>query len=96
MLSGIGVIVIAVVAALSLLIAIYRFSKNYIKVPPNAVAILSGKKHKAPDGTIIKRRSRFPAFSRSPSRTTRSRISAGEPILPVSRWSASTSRSMRA
>src|SRR5438046_4779439 len=52
MLSGIGVIVIAVVAALSLLIAIYRFSKNYIKVPPNAVAILSGKKHKAPDGTI--------------------------------------------
>ncbi len=52
MLSGIGIIVIAVLAALALLIAIYRFSKNYIKVPPNAVAILSGKKHKAPDGTV--------------------------------------------
>jgi flotillin len=52
MLSGMGIILIAVLAALALLIAIYRFSKNYLKVPPSTVAILSGRKHKAPDGSV--------------------------------------------
>ncbi len=47
------VIYVMVIAALALLIAISRFAKNYIKVPPNAVAILSGRKHKQPDGRIV-------------------------------------------
>ncbi len=50
---GVSVILIAVVAALALLIALSRFSKNYIKVPPNAVAIFSGRKHKLPDGRVV-------------------------------------------
>jgi flotillin len=35
------------------LVAIARFAKNYIKVPPNAVAIFSGRKHKLADGRIV-------------------------------------------
>src|SRR5271169_6266763 len=47
------VIIVAAFAALALLIAISRFAKNYIKVPPNAVAIFSGRKHKLPDGRTV-------------------------------------------
>jgi flotillin len=47
------VIFLAVIAAIALLIALSRFSKNYIKVPPNAVAIFSGRKHRLPDGRIV-------------------------------------------
>ena len=47
------VIVLAAIAAIALLIAISRFAKNYIKVPPNAVAIFSGRKHKLPDGRSV-------------------------------------------
>ncbi len=50
MLSTNLIILLAVVAALAFLIALSRFAKNYIKVPPNAVAIISGRKHKLPDG----------------------------------------------
>ena len=46
------VIIVAAFAALALLIAISRFAKNYIKVPPNAVAIFSGRKHKLSDGQV--------------------------------------------
>ena len=47
------VIMLAAIAAIALLIAISRFAKNYIKVPPNAVAIFSGRKHKLPDGRFV-------------------------------------------
>src|ERR1035438_5778009 len=47
------VIILAAFAAIALLVAISRFAKNYIKVPPNAVAIFSGRHHKLPDGKII-------------------------------------------
>jgi flotillin len=47
------VIFLAIIAAIALLIALSRFSKNYIKVPPNAVAIFSGRKHKLPDGRLV-------------------------------------------
>lgn len=47
------IIFLAVIAALALLIALSRFSRNYIKVPPNAVAIFSGRKRKLPDGRVL-------------------------------------------
>jgi flotillin len=47
------VIFLAIIAALALLLALSRFSKNYVKVPPNAVAIFSGRKHKLPDGRLV-------------------------------------------
>jgi flotillin len=47
------VIFLAIIAAIALLIALSRFSKNYVKVPPNAVAIFSGRKHKLPDGRLV-------------------------------------------
>ncbi len=33
--------------------AMYVFSRNYIKVSPNAVAVLSGRKRKLPDGRVV-------------------------------------------
>ena len=33
--------------------AAYLFSRNYIKVSPNAVAVLSGRKRKLPDGRVV-------------------------------------------
>ena len=47
------VIVLAAMAGIALLVAISRFAKNYIKVPPNAVAIFSGRRHKLPDGKLV-------------------------------------------
>jgi flotillin len=47
------VIFLAIIAAIALLLALSRFSKNYVKVPPNAVAIFSGRKHKLPDGRLV-------------------------------------------
>ncbi len=47
------IIGLAAIAAIALLVAISRFAKNYIKVPPNAVAIFSGRKHKLPDGRMV-------------------------------------------
>ena len=43
-LSTPAIIGIAATLAVVLLIAIARFSANYIKVPPNVVAIFSGRK----------------------------------------------------
>jgi len=40
-------VVVAVVAAIAL------FTRNYIKVPPNTCAVISGRKHRASDGTIV-------------------------------------------
>ena len=44
-------IVLAVV--LALFIAAALFSRNYLKVSPNTVAVLSGRKRKLPDGRIV-------------------------------------------
>ncbi|MBZ5513889.1 MAG: flotillin family protein [Acidobacteriia bacterium] len=44
-------VVVAVV--LALIVAMALFGRNYIKVPPNAVAIFSGRKHRLPDGKLV-------------------------------------------
>jgi flotillin len=47
-------VILAVLATvLASLTAAYVFSRNYIKVSPNAVAVLSGRKRKLPDGRIV-------------------------------------------
>jgi flotillin len=38
---------------LALFVAAWLFSRNYIKVSPNAVAVLSGRKRKLPDGRVV-------------------------------------------
>ena len=45
--------VVILVAVLSLFIAGYLFSRNYIKVSPNAVAVFSGRRRKLPDGRVV-------------------------------------------
>src|SRR5438046_660576 len=47
----IPIIVILVVRVL--VVAMALFSRNYIKVPPNAVAVLSGRKRKTADGKLV-------------------------------------------
>jgi flotillin len=45
--------VVALVVALSLVIAAMLFARNYIKVSPNVVAVLSGRRRKLPDGRVV-------------------------------------------
>src|ERR1700723_2284538 len=45
--------VIVVLVALSLFVAMALFARNYLKVPPNAVAVLSGRKRKTADGKTV-------------------------------------------
>jgi len=45
------VVILAVV--LAVFIAGWLFSRNYIKVSPNAVAVFSGRKRKLPDGRLV-------------------------------------------
>ena len=47
----IPLIVVGIVVAL--LVAMALFSRNYLKVPPNAVAVLSGRKRKTADGKVV-------------------------------------------
>ncbi|MFN7937842.1 MAG: SPFH domain-containing protein [Bryobacteraceae bacterium] len=42
-----------VVVMLSVIIAAALFSRNYLKVPPNLVAVLSGRKRKLADGRLV-------------------------------------------
>lgn len=44
---------IIAVVALAFFIAISLFSRNYLKVAPNTVAVLSGRKRKLPDGRTV-------------------------------------------
>ncbi len=44
---GIVMIVVALIAAFSII------SRNYIKVSPNEAAVISGRKRKLPDGTVV-------------------------------------------
>jgi flotillin len=51
---GAGSVVLAVlVILLSVFAAFWLFSRNYLKVSPNAVAVLSGRKRKLPDGRVV-------------------------------------------
>jgi flotillin len=45
--------IVVVLVVLALVVAMALFSHNYVKVPPNAVAIISGRKHKLDDGTPV-------------------------------------------
>src|SRR5688572_6621446 len=47
------VILLFPVIVIGLFAAMYVFSRNYIKVSPNAVAVLSGRKRKLPDGRTV-------------------------------------------
>ena len=47
-------LIIAVLAVvLAFFAAAWVFSRNYLKVSPNAVAVLSGRKRKLPDGRVV-------------------------------------------
>jgi flotillin len=51
---GAGLVaVLVLVAVLAFFAAFWLFSRNYIKVSPNAVAVLSGRKRKLPDGRVV-------------------------------------------
>jgi flotillin len=52
-LSQFFVPLVVVLVVLALIVAMALFSRNYIKVAPNSVAIFSGRKHKLPDGRIV-------------------------------------------
>src|SRR5947199_5467294 len=45
--------IIVILVVLALVVAMALFSRNYIKVPPNAVAVLSGRKRKTADGKLV-------------------------------------------
>jgi len=44
---------IVILVVLALFVAIALFSRNYLKVPPNAVAVLSGRKRTTADGKTV-------------------------------------------
>src|ERR671915_1744234 len=47
-------VVAAILAvALAVIIALWLLSRNYIKVPPNVAAVISGRSRKLPDGTKV-------------------------------------------
>ncbi len=45
--------IVVVFVVLALIMAMALFSRNYVKVPPNAVAIISGRKRKLTDGKEV-------------------------------------------
>lgn len=45
--------IIVMLVVLALIVAMALFGKNYLKVPPNVVAIFSGRKRQLPDGKIV-------------------------------------------
>ena len=45
--------VVVLVVVLALFIAGWLFSRNYIKVSPNAVAVFSGRKRRLADGKVV-------------------------------------------
>jgi flotillin len=53
MLSQFFIPLVVVLVVLALILAMALFSRNYIKVAPNAVAILSGRKHRLADNRVI-------------------------------------------
>lgn len=53
LLSTLALPFIVIFILLSVIIAAALFSRNYLKVPPNLVAVLSGRKRKLPDGRFV-------------------------------------------
>ena len=51
--SGLLLPFVVLLVVLALSIAVWLFSRNYLKVSPNTVAVLSGRKRKLPDGRIV-------------------------------------------
>jgi flotillin len=47
------VVLLVLLAVLAFFASGWLFSRNYLKVSPNAVAVLSGRKRKLPDGRIV-------------------------------------------
>jgi flotillin len=45
--------IVVIFVVLALIVAMSLFSRNYLKVPPNAVAIFSGRKRKLADGKLV-------------------------------------------
>ncbi|MBI2834512.1 MAG: flotillin family protein [Acidobacteria bacterium] len=45
--------IVILVVALALVIGFYLFSRNYLKVSPNTVAVLSGRRRKLSDGRVV-------------------------------------------
>src|SRR2546427_10018330 len=52
-LSSLTLPLIVLVVLLALFIAMALFSRNYLKVSPNLVAVLSGRKRKLSDGRVV-------------------------------------------
>ena len=53
MVEQLSIPIIVMFVVLALIVAMALFSRNYLKVPPNAVAVLSGRKRKTPDGKRV-------------------------------------------
>ena len=53
MLTQFFVPIIVALVILALIVGMALFSRNYLKVPPNAVGVLSGRKRKTPDGRLV-------------------------------------------
>jgi flotillin len=51
--QGLLIPIIVLVVALALITAFWLLSRNYIKVPPNEAAVISGRSRKLPDGTTV-------------------------------------------
>jgi flotillin len=53
LLQGLSLPLIVLVIALAVFAAAFLISRNYLKVSPNVVAVLSGRKRKLPDGRVV-------------------------------------------
>jgi flotillin len=53
MLTQFFVPIIVALVILALIVGMALFSRNYLKVPPNAVGVLSGRKRKTTDGRLV-------------------------------------------
>jgi flotillin len=51
--QGLLIPIIVLIIALALITAFWLLSRNYIKVPPNEAAVISGRSRKLPDGTTV-------------------------------------------
>jgi flotillin len=45
--------IVVLVVLLSVFIAVWLFSRNYIKVAPNSAAVFSGRRRQLPDGSVV-------------------------------------------
>jgi flotillin len=51
--SGVWLPILVVAVVLGFFAAMWLISRNYLKVSPNAVAVLSGRRRKLPDGRVV-------------------------------------------